>query len=194
MSWCPNCKTEYREGFKICSDCGAALLDEITHEQAQEQSSNESISTVFLIEAGDSVEANILTAVLKNEGIRTMCKINDAGGYLNLYMGNIGTTVSGVEIYVSSEDIERAKELLEAYFSENTITEESEEIPRKYKVVKTVSSTNKDQVPKTSNGIGVDFNKRKRIFRIGLLIVLAVNGLAALIIAIGGIGALFSLW
>ena len=27
MPWCPECGTEYREGFTRCSDCGAALTD-----------------------------------------------------------------------------------------------------------------------------------------------------------------------
>ncbi len=26
MPWCPKCKTEYREGFKICADCGSELV------------------------------------------------------------------------------------------------------------------------------------------------------------------------
>ena len=29
MSWCPNCKTEYREGIKTCADCGAPLVAEL---------------------------------------------------------------------------------------------------------------------------------------------------------------------
>lgn len=27
MPWCPKCKNEYREGFKICSDCNVELVD-----------------------------------------------------------------------------------------------------------------------------------------------------------------------
>lgn len=27
MPWCPNCKSEYREGFTLCADCGAALVE-----------------------------------------------------------------------------------------------------------------------------------------------------------------------
>lgn len=28
MPWCPKCKSEYREGFSVCSDCGSVLVDE----------------------------------------------------------------------------------------------------------------------------------------------------------------------
>lgn len=32
MPWCPVCKNEYREGIKICADCGADLVDELEAE------------------------------------------------------------------------------------------------------------------------------------------------------------------
>lgn len=28
MPWCPKCKSEYREGFTICADCGCQLVEE----------------------------------------------------------------------------------------------------------------------------------------------------------------------
>lgn len=28
MAWCPQCKNEYREGVKICADCGCELVEE----------------------------------------------------------------------------------------------------------------------------------------------------------------------
>lgn len=28
MPWCPKCKSEYREGFSICADCGSELVDD----------------------------------------------------------------------------------------------------------------------------------------------------------------------
>ena len=28
MPWCPKCKSEYREGFTVCADCGCQLVDE----------------------------------------------------------------------------------------------------------------------------------------------------------------------
>lgn len=29
MPWCPQCKNEYREGIKVCADCGCELVEEI---------------------------------------------------------------------------------------------------------------------------------------------------------------------
>lgn len=34
MPWCPQCRTEYREGFTQCADCGAALVDALPAEDA----------------------------------------------------------------------------------------------------------------------------------------------------------------
>lgn len=28
MPWCPKCKSEYREGFTVCADCGSPLVEE----------------------------------------------------------------------------------------------------------------------------------------------------------------------
>lgn len=36
MPWCPKCKTEYREGFSVCADCGSRLVEELTEEAAEE--------------------------------------------------------------------------------------------------------------------------------------------------------------
>ena len=30
MAWCPKCKTEYRDGITVCSDCGSTLVDELS--------------------------------------------------------------------------------------------------------------------------------------------------------------------
>ena len=37
MPWCPKCKTEYREGFRVCADCGSVLVDELTEESEFEE-------------------------------------------------------------------------------------------------------------------------------------------------------------
>ncbi|MSS64004.1 hypothetical protein [Velocimicrobium porci] len=32
MPWCPKCKTEYRNGITVCTDCGTTLVDELEEE------------------------------------------------------------------------------------------------------------------------------------------------------------------
>ncbi len=35
MSWCPKCKTEYREGITVCADCGSTLVEELEKEYTE---------------------------------------------------------------------------------------------------------------------------------------------------------------
>ena len=37
MAWCPKCKTEYRDGFTVCADCGSKLVDESELKKAEKQ-------------------------------------------------------------------------------------------------------------------------------------------------------------
>lgn len=37
MPWCPKCKTEYREGFRVCADCGSELVEKLAEETAGEE-------------------------------------------------------------------------------------------------------------------------------------------------------------
>ncbi len=33
MPWCPKCKNEYREGFRVCADCGCELVETLPEEK-----------------------------------------------------------------------------------------------------------------------------------------------------------------
>lgn len=33
MPWCPKCKSEYREGFTVCADCGVELVENLPEEK-----------------------------------------------------------------------------------------------------------------------------------------------------------------
>lgn len=41
MPWCPNCKTEYREGFTVCADCGSKLTDVLEETEPDERQLSE---------------------------------------------------------------------------------------------------------------------------------------------------------
>ncbi|MBO4510976.1 MAG: hypothetical protein J5718_06495 [Lachnospiraceae bacterium] len=59
MPWCPKCKNEYREGIKVCADCGATLVEELN--EAGER------VPICLLQNEDTIEK--LKAYLKYSGI-----------------------------------------------------------------------------------------------------------------------------
>ncbi|MCX7708842.1 MAG: DUF2007 domain-containing protein [Clostridia bacterium] len=106
MPWCPNCHAEYREGFKKCNDCEVELVDE---PNIEEEESIELDTEAFLTSVSDNINADMIEAKLNDNGIPVLKKYKESGGYLNIYMG---ATSYGVELYVPSRLLEKAKELL----------------------------------------------------------------------------------
>ncbi len=49
MPWCPNCKTEYREGFTHCADCGAALVQTLPDEAPEPETLDRPAEAVMLM-------------------------------------------------------------------------------------------------------------------------------------------------
>lgn len=49
MPWCPKCKSEYREGFTVCADCGSELTEEEPVEEivSEQELSQDSESMLF---------------------------------------------------------------------------------------------------------------------------------------------------
>ena len=51
MPWCPKCKTEYREGFRVCADCGGELVDEEQFRELEEKQLSAGAAQACLAEA-----------------------------------------------------------------------------------------------------------------------------------------------
>lgn len=125
MPWCPECGIEYREGFETCSDCGCALSENPVQsgtdsgsesgEPLQSESEYGSGSMydreAFLMKAGNSIEADMLEGLLNASDIPVLKKYGEAGDYLLIYMGGVK---SGVDLYVPSHLLDKAKEIIEA--------------------------------------------------------------------------------
>lgn len=43
--WCPKCKYEYREGIKVCADCGCELVEKL--DDAKLENDAEDFLTVY---------------------------------------------------------------------------------------------------------------------------------------------------
>lgn len=135
MPWCPKCRIEYRQDFKTCSDCNIELVDEL--EQITESSSQDYDKEAYLTTVSNSVEAEVIEALLKSNGIPVLKKFREAGGYLDIYMG---ATNLGIDLYVPSKLLEEAKNIIESNQEidaeedrQNTTEEDISEFDEKYK-------------------------------------------------------------
>ena len=66
---------------------------------------------VFLITAGDSIEADIIESKLSTAGIPVYRKYREPGAYLEIILG---TTTMGIDLFVPEEKIEEAKSILDS--------------------------------------------------------------------------------
>lgn len=66
-----------------------------------------------LISLMSNIEGDMIEALLKNNGIPVLKKYKEAGGYLKIYSG---FAKFGVDIYVPSKLLEKAKDIIEGMF------------------------------------------------------------------------------
>lgn len=107
MPFYPKCRVEYRGSFHKCSECGRDLVDDLGPEIGEDEIDSES---TFLITAVNSMEADVIEAILHAEGIPVLRKYKEAGGYMMIYMGR---TIFGVDLYVPSPLLNKAREIIE---------------------------------------------------------------------------------
>jgi len=165
MPWCPKCRTEYEEGYKVCTDCGSELEEKIEEEAFDHE--------VYLTTASDSLEADYLEAVLKEHHIPVMRKYRESGAYLNIIMGN---TVMGIDLYVPASSLEAAKELIN--FDLNT--DNGQNIPENTEDSEDTENTEKGESDEIAEDAGIadlsneEAAKQKKRFWRALLILLAL--------------------
>lgn len=83
------------------------------------------ITEVYLMTAAGSVEADIIEGILRYEGIPFIRRYRQFGDGAQLYMG---FTNMGVDIYVSSEDLQKARDAIQK--NTETLPKANEEEPQ----------------------------------------------------------------
>jgi hypothetical protein len=126
MPWCPKCKTEYREGFTVCSDCGSPLVEAMKEDRPEDcidEKTDSLNEPARLMQVGNEYEADNIIALLAGEGIPAYISHKGSGQYLSITMG---MSNMGVDIFVPKSALQQAKEILAdakhdgSYHDENT--------------------------------------------------------------------------
>ncbi|MBQ8765302.1 MAG: hypothetical protein IJZ16_00685 [Clostridia bacterium] len=93
MPWCPKCKSEYREGFAVCSDCGTELVDSLEKKEY-----------TLLCSFADKTIADKFAAYLNYSKINFIIKNHDDSSDDSL-----------IEVDVDSKKIREAKSAMNAF-------------------------------------------------------------------------------
>jgi hypothetical protein len=105
--FCPNCKTEYREGFSRCSDCGADLVRELP------KSGNPNSSDFAeLIWMGSNPQARAAVKKVLAEARIQFSEVNPESHML------FAKALPSTQIYVLSSDFLRARMMIDDRFAE----------------------------------------------------------------------------
>ena len=119
MPYCPECGTEYREGFTTCRDCDVALTDTPPPADTQDEPEEEEWTPVY---TGRGVLLDVLDERLKALEIRTVRTAFEQGGSEAVF----GTQTSIYTLLVPKEvHQERREEIEEVVASANREYQES---------------------------------------------------------------------
>ncbi len=112
--FCPNCRTEYKEGITVCADCGAQLVKELPPETP------ENSEFVTVLTTLDLSTVALAKSLLEESEISFVAK-----GEFPMEQLAVGP----VEIQVDRSDEAQAREILEALADGRPASGMIEEIP-----------------------------------------------------------------
>ncbi|MDO9390341.1 MAG: DUF2007 domain-containing protein [bacterium] len=111
MKYCPKCRSEYREGFQTCYDCGSPLagkLPDVPDETVPEA------ELVSVFDPPDPMIGQALEALLNDNGIRCVLKSEQIPAYADVAMM---LRPRWGRLLVLEGDLARAENLIKEYLS-----------------------------------------------------------------------------
>ena len=119
MPFCPECEAEYEAGVATCTDCGAALVEELAPRDEPPPDTAEGDPVPFMNFA-NSAEANMVADLLEENGIRAYVSGGEFTVAPSMFAGEI-------VLMVDERDLDRAADLYDAYFGDSaTLRPESD--------------------------------------------------------------------
>ena len=112
--FCPVCESEYEAGITRCPDDNSELVKRLTSDNTAHDSSEATF--IQLHHLGSPAEAEMVNDILTQNGIRSLIKSGGADALSPL----LSATREGAVIFVDERDFDRARELYESFFGEDT--------------------------------------------------------------------------
>jgi hypothetical protein len=117
---CPQCLTEYRDGFSECSDCHVPLAPGLPPNPPAEP---HAVDLVTVLETSDPFVVNLAKATLEDAGIEYAMEGDDSAERGLTGMSPMGAMAT--KILVESARADEAKDLLEPLRNPTAIPEEA---------------------------------------------------------------------
>lgn len=117
MPFCPNCRTEYDEGYTVCADCGAHLVDLLPKAPDSEPALayGDEANRVFLVSACSRESSAILIDMLNDSAIPAFAQPKEGSAGLE----------EGSDIFVDRMDYESAMEIAASILGDGCIAAEN---------------------------------------------------------------------
>ncbi|HVF54904.1 MAG TPA: DUF2007 domain-containing protein [Pyrinomonadaceae bacterium] len=112
--FCPVCESEYEAGITHCPDDGTELVERLTPENTLHDHSEARF--VPLHNVGSPAEAEMVQDILTQNGIRAAVQSGGSDAFSPL----LSTTAPGALILVDERDLDRAQEIYNSFFGEDT--------------------------------------------------------------------------
>lgn len=112
--FCPVCESEYEAGITRCPDDDTELVEHLTSENTLHDHSEARF--VPLHNIGSPAEAEMVNDILAQNGIRSAVQ----SGGMDALSPLLSTTAPGAVVLVDERDYDRAQELYNAFFGNDT--------------------------------------------------------------------------
>lgn len=112
--FCPVCESEYEAGIEVCPDDGATLVERLTSENTAKDHSEARF--VPLHNVGSPAEAEMVHDILSQNGIRSAVQ----SGGMDAFSPLLSTSAPGALIIVDERDLDRAQEIYQSFFGNDT--------------------------------------------------------------------------
>jgi hypothetical protein len=112
--FCPVCESEYEAGITHCADDNSPLVERLTPDNTGRDMSE--ARYVELHKLGSPAEAEMVHDIFSKNGIRSVIK----SGGADMLSPLLSATSEGATVFVDERDADRARELYDAFFGEDT--------------------------------------------------------------------------